>query len=98
MIKSLTLFPKSISPDTLDEIIAKMTFDMKGANGLIEITGSDGHLMSPGGLPAYSRVIETSWESLEVFLAWAQSSTTKEDKDFLLQSGAVLLYYEQKNF
>ena len=97
MIKSLTLFPKSIRPEKLDEIISKLTLDLKGADGLIEITSSDGHLMSPAGPPPYSRVIEASWESLEVFLAWAQSSARQEDKDFLLQSGAVLLYYEQKS-
>ena len=98
MIKSLTLIPKSISPEKIDEVVTKLIVDMKQAKGLVAITGSEGHLMSPGGPTAYAMVIETSWESLEGFMTWAQSSNTRAEKDLLLQNGAILVYYEQKDF
>jgi len=41
-------------------------------------------------------VVEASWQSLEDFMAWVQSPAAQDDKDFLIQSGAVLLFYEVK--
>ena len=96
MIKSLTLFPKSLDAEKTEEIYSRLIPTMKSANGLQSLTESDGHLMSPGGPPAYSKVFESSWDSLENFMAWAQSPNPEgqADKDFLLQNGAILLFYE----
>ena len=73
MIHSLTLFPKSFNPGKVDELVSKQNLSMKAANGFLSLIESDGHLMSPGGPPAYSKVLESSWESLEDFMAWVES-------------------------
>lgn len=98
MIKSLTLFPKSIDPEKIEEISSLFISSMKSFNGLQSLESSDGHLMSPGGPPDYSKVLESTWDSLENFMAWAQSPNPEgqADKDFMLANGAVLLFYEVK--
>jgi len=98
MIKSLTLLPKSIDPEKMDDISSRFISSMKAAKGMQSLKASDGHLMSPGGPPAYSKVFESSWDSLENFMAWAQSQKPEDhvDKNFMLENGAVLLYYEVK--
>ena len=55
--------------------------------------------MSPAGPPSYSKVVETTWESLEDFMAWVQNQTPEmqADKDFMIKNGAVLLFYEVKD-
>ena len=99
MIKSLTLFPKSMDSEKIEDITSRLIPNMKSANGLQSLTASDGHLMSPGGPPAYSKVIESTWDSLENFMAWAQSPNPENhaDKDFMLENGAALLFYEVKD-
>lgn len=96
MINSLGLFPNSIDPEKLDDLITKQTESMKKAKGNLAIKISEGNLMSPGGPPSYAKVLESSWDSLESFMSWVQNQTPSEnaDKDFLLENGAVLLFYE----
>jgi len=96
MIKSLTLFPKSMDTEKVEELSSRFISSMKTAKGLQALSASDGHLMSPGGPPAYSKVFESSWDSLENFMAWAQSQKPEDhaDKNFMLENGAVLVYYE----
>jgi len=98
MIKSLTLFPKSMGPEKTEELSSRFIASMKAAKGLQALMASDGHLMSPGGPPTYSKVFESSWDSLENFMAWAQSQKPEDhaDKNFMLENGAVLLYYDVK--
>lgn len=99
MISSITLFPKSIDPPKIEEIVSRIISSMKSTSGLKKIKMSDGDLMSPGGPPSYSKVVKTTWESLEDFLAWAQNQTPEmqADKDFMIKNGAVLLFYEVKD-
>lgn len=98
MISSITLFPKSIDSQKIEDIISRMVSSTKSMSGLKIIKVSDGNLMSPGGPPSYSKVVETTWESLEHFMAWAQNQTPEmqADKDFMIKNGAVLLFYEVK--
>jgi len=99
MIKSLTLFPKSMDPEKIEEISSRFISSMKSFNGLQSLESSDGHLMSPGGPPDYSKVLESIWDSLENFMAWVQQNQKPEDnadKDFMLENGAILLFYEVK--
>ena len=100
MIKSLTLIPKSMEPEKIEDLSSRFISSMKAAKGLQLLKASDGHLMSPGGPPAYSKVFESTWDSLENFMAWAQSQNPEDhaDKNFMLENGAVLLYYEVKQF
>ena len=99
MISSITLFPKSIDSQKIEEIISRMIASMQSISGLKIIKISDGSLMSPAGPPSYSKVVETTWESLEDFMAWAQNQTPEmqADKDFMIDNGVVLLFYEVKD-
>jgi hypothetical protein len=96
MISSIALFPTSMNPEEIEELLSKQVASMKAAKGLQSLKASDGHLMSPGGPPAYSKALESSWDSLENFMAWVESQKPedKADKDFMLENGAVLLFYE----
>jgi hypothetical protein len=96
MINSLALFPYSIGPEKLEDLLSSQIESMKKAEGLLAIKMSEGNLMSPGGPPSFDKVLETSWNSLEAFMTWAQNQTPSDnaDKDFLLENGAVLLFYE----
>ena len=97
MINMISLFPKSIEPEKVEEILTNLISSMKEAEGLVSIVKSDGHLMSPGGPPAYSIVLLATWRSLENMMAWTQTpGAHNEDKDFLLANGGVLLFYEVK--
>ena len=99
MISSITLFPKSIDSKKIEDIISQLSNSMKSASGLKTLRVSDGDLMSPGGPPSYSKVVETTWESLEDFMAWAkdQSPERQAEKKFLIKNDAILLYYEVKD-
>ena len=98
MISSIALFPKSMDPEKMENLLSKQASSMKAMRGLLSLKASEGHLMSPGGPPEYSKVLESSWESLEDFMAWVESqkSENHNDKEFLLINGAVLLFYEVK--
>jgi|GEM_PF-3596540 len=96
MINSLTLLPKSIDVERVDDLLSKLISSVKQANGLLKLKVNEGPLMSPGGPSSYAKVVEASWQSLEDFMAWVQSPAAQDDKDFLIQSGAVLLFYEVK--
>ena len=98
MINSLTLIPNSIDSEKLEDLLSKQIASMKGANGLRALRMSEGHLMSPGGPPAYSKVVETAWDSLEDFMTWVQNQTPEDhvEKDFMIENGAILLFYEVK--
>ena len=86
MISSITLFPNSIEPEQLEDIISKQTESVKKAGGLLTIKMSEGDLMSPGGPSSFGKVLETSWDSLEAFMAWVQKQSPSDhaQKDFLL--------------
>jgi hypothetical protein len=99
MISSIALFPKSMTPEKIEELLSKQIASMKAAKGLNSLRMSEGDLMSPGGPPDYSKVLESSWDSLENFMAWVQQNQKSEDnayKDFMLANGAILLFYEVK--
>jgi hypothetical protein len=97
MIKSLVIIPKSIEPAKVGSFLSRHISSMKGARGLIKINESDGSIMSPGGPTPYSNVLTASWQSLEDFIAWAENHASEEDKNYMLENGATLLFYEVKD-
>lgn len=99
MIKSISLFPKSIDPDQVEEFISTVMIpSLKKAPGFIAAKASEGHLMSPAGPPDYSKVFEFSFETLEDFYAWTQSSEDQEEaKNQLIKDGVVMIFYEEKS-
>jgi hypothetical protein len=94
MIHVLTLFPNTIGQEELDNILSKIMPAFKEADGLRSIKTSAGHIMSPGGPPPYSKVIEASFESLELFMGWVESPEAQSTKDLFVGSGIVRLFYE----
>ena len=73
MITSITLYPKSMGADQIEQQISSQLIpSLKKAPGFIAAKASEGHLMSPAGPPAYSKVVEFSFETLEDFYAWTQ--------------------------
>jgi hypothetical protein len=54
--------------------------------------------MSPGGPPAYSKVVESTWETLGDLMAWVENQPPEmqADKEFLHKNGGIILFYETK--
>ena len=96
MIKALTLFPASSTPEAFEQTLTPLVASLKEAPGFISVHTSNGHLMSPGGPPPYSKVIEFSFDTLGNFLTWAQSSPAQAQKEGMKGIGPVMMYYEVK--
>lgn len=101
LIKIMTnvqvLIPKTMDTTDADSILSHQMLSMKEAKGNIEVNVSQGSIMSPGGPTPYSKVLTASWQSLESFMAWAQSPAGEKDKEFLLENGATLIFYDVKD-
>ena len=97
MIKSLVIIPKSIAHAKAERFLSRHIASMKEAKGFIEIHSSDGPIMSPGGPTPHSNVMTSLWKSLEEFIAWAEKDSDEEDKNFMLENGATLIFYEVKD-
>ena len=97
MITSITLFPKSVDLEQVEGFLsAVMIPSLKMAPGFLAVKVSDGHLMSPAGPPDYSKVVEFSFDNLENFYAWTQSSEAQQDiKDQMIKDGVVMIFYEE---
>ena len=78
MTRDLFLFPRSTESKPLDEFITK-TFvpDLRGASGARSVAVSAGELMSPGGPPPYSRVVEASFESIADVVAAVEAPNSQ---------------------
>jgi hypothetical protein len=94
----LTLFPTSLAPEQAEAIRTNLLTSLKSVAGVVAITISDGPLMSPGGAPAYTMVVEVHWETLDAMMAWTQLPGAQQgDKDVMLANGGVLVFYEAKD-
>ena len=96
MVKSLVIIPKSIESAKVDSLLSRHISSMKSSKGLIEINESDGAIMSPGGPTPYSNILSASWKTLADFIAWAENHASEEDKNYMLENGATLVFYEVK--
>ena len=99
MIHFIALFPKSVDLGVVEKSVSELKESIKQAPGLDTLHVSKGDLMSPAGPPSYSRVLEASFDSLENFIGWVvspwvQSPEAEADKDFLIENGAILIFYE----
>ena len=95
MLNLLILIPRTVSSQVTDNLLARIIPALKQAEGLRSLNISDGHIMSTGGPPPYSKVIEASFDSLEVFYAWAkQNPSSQVDKEMMKDNGIILLYYD----
>jgi len=94
MINVLALFPNTIEKDVLNDLTSKMIPALKQADGLRLLKLSEGHIMSPGSPPPYSKVIEATFESLEAFMAWVQTPAAQAGRDEMITNGVIRIYYE----
>ena len=95
MINVLTLFPKSTDPKALDDYISsQMIPALKQAHSLRSLKLSVGDLMSPVGPPAYSKVVEASFDSMDDWWAYVQTPAAQAGKDFLKSIDSAMLFYE----
>ena len=93
MIRVLSLIPNTIEENKRDQIVEKMIHAIQQADGLRSLHVSEGHIMSPGGPPPYSKVLEATFDTLEDFMAWVQSPAAQEDKEEMMRN-MVGIYYE----
>jgi heme-degrading monooxygenase HmoA len=87
MIKVLALFPCSMEDDARDQLASKMIQAMQQADGLRSL-----NIMSPGGPPPYSKVLDSSFDSLEAFMAWVQTPAAQADKEDMISSGVIRIH------
>ena len=95
MIRILFCFPKAENIDELNDYIDN-TFvpGLKQRQGIHSIKISEGDLMSPGGPPPYSRVVEAIYNSFEEMMAFVQDPSTEEERGYTKTLGVFVLYYE----
>ena len=97
MINLLVLFPKSIDAERSAEILSNLIQGLKPAEGVLSLKVSEGHLMRPDGPPSFNKVLEVAWRTLQDMMAWTETpAANDEDKDFLLENGGIMLFYEVK--
>ena len=94
MIKTLMLFPKSTDLKALEKELENPGRQVRQAHGFRSQRQSVGDIMSPMGPPPFSKVIETSFDSLEDVVAFGQSPAAQGSKDYLKDLGAIMLIYE----
>ena len=95
MIRVLSLIPNTIEENKRDQIVEKMIQAIQKADGLRSLYVSEGHIMSPGGPPPYSKVLEATFDSFEDFMAWVQTPASQADKEEMMRN-MVGIYYEVK--
>ena len=96
MINTVTLFPRSISPEEVDDLLTNIIHSFKDADRLNSLKVSDGDIMSPGGPPSYSKVVEASFDTLEDMMMWVQTPAAQAQKGVMIEKGVVMLYFEVK--
>ena len=92
MVHIQVLFPRSTDSAVLDRFYFDAGF-IKQAHGFRSLKQSKGDIMSPLGLPPFSKVIELSFDSHEDLMALAQSRPL-EGKEQLKSLGVVMLIYD----
>ena len=95
MTRVLFLFPRSAESNSLDEFITT-TFvpGLREASGARAVSVSAGDVMSPGGPPPYSRVVEASFASIADVVAAVEAPNAQAARGHLRDLGTLVLMYE----
>ena len=96
MIQAITLYPSATELKELESMLTEMVSSLRKSKGFLTIHVSDGHIMSPGGLPPYSKVVQFTFDSLENMMNWAESHTAQSQKENIRKFNPTMLYYEVK--
>jgi hypothetical protein len=95
VVNVLFLFPSSADRVALDEFISS-TFapGLRQASGCRSVTVSTGDLMSPGGPPPYSRVVEAAFDELPDVIGAVEAPGAQPARLHLRELGTLVLMYE----
>jgi hypothetical protein len=95
MITVLYQFPRSTNQQALDDFLeVELLPGLKGAEGLNSLQMSSGDLMSAGGPPPVSKVVQAFFLSLEALFAYVQSPAGLATQEFLEETGTLIVFYE----
>ncbi|MEK6221335.1 MAG: hypothetical protein N2D54_03720 [Chloroflexota bacterium] len=97
MINVIALFPNSMSGGELDEFYSMTISGFKSAEGLVSLQVNEGPLMSPGERPDFAKVVTAEFESLEIFMSWAQTPEREADSAKMKEAGMLRIFYEVKD-
>jgi uncharacterized protein (TIGR02118 family) len=95
VIKVLFLFPSSADRGALDAFIESTHVPfLKQTHGCRSVIVSSGDLMSPGGPPPFSRVVEASFETLGDVMATVEAPEAQSGRQQIRDLGTLVLMYE----
>jgi heme-degrading monooxygenase HmoA len=96
MIQAIALFPSTTDLKKFENILTEMVSSLRKSKGFLSIHVSDSHIMSPGGPPPYSKVVQFTFDSLENMMNWAQSPAAQSQKESMRKYNSTMLFYEVK--
>ena len=95
MITVLYQFPRSTNQQELDDFLAaKLLPGLKGVEDLNSLQMSSGDLMSAGGPPPVSKVVQAFFPSLEALFGYVQSPVGLATQEFLEETGTLIVFFE----
>jgi hypothetical protein len=95
MLTVLYEFPKAINSKVLDEFLTRNLLPgLKQARGLQSLQLNAGELMSAGGPPPFSKVVQAYFSSLESIFEYVQSPTGLATQEFLESTNTVIVFYD----
>jgi hypothetical protein len=97
MLDVLMLFPASADSRDLDAFVSGFGGTLERAPGLRSLKVSDGDLMSPGGPPPFSAVLEASFGSLADWMAVVQAPKSQSHQDLFTRLAPLVLYFEVRD-
>jgi len=97
MITVLYQFPKSVDQQALDEFLTTSLLPgIKQAEGLQSLQMNADNLMSAGGPPPFSMVVQASFTSLETLFGYVQSPSGLATQEFLESTNTLVMFFEIK--
>jgi hypothetical protein len=77
-----------------DFLAANLLPGLRAAAGLHSLQMSSGDLMSAGGPPPVSKVVQASFPSLEALFGYVQSPAGLATQEFLEEAGTIIIFFE----
>jgi hypothetical protein len=94
MLDVLMLFPRTADAAQLDAFLAAYVPALKAAPGLRSLRLSQGELMAKGARPAYSAVLEASFDSLADWMAQVPTADRTAERDAFDRLDPLVLFFE----
>ena len=95
MIQVIYQFPTSTDARLLDDFLSNNLIPgLKQAQGLMALHSSSGDMMSAGGPPPFSKVVQAAFNSLEELFGYVQSPVGLATQEFIEGTNTLILFYE----